>query len=157
VRTTNKLGEKCPYAHHLCELEFPETVHFRMNAADNMKKKIQATIETEKVPFPFKPSSVDLWKNPKAPGDDETRAALAVKKKKLAHYIKKMQDSNLTEYLAEMKSIQKNIEGTSKKIKFNLDENFCKKFGSLKKASVLDFYGRTNEAFTEIANAAKIV
>lgn len=56
-----------------------------------------------------------------------------------------------------MKQLKINIEGTDKKIKFNLDENFCKKFGSLKKASVLAFYGRTNEAFSEIAKAADIV
>lgn len=55
-----------------------------------------------------------------------------------------------------MKDIQRNIEGTSKNIKFNLDENFCRKFGLLKKASILKYYGRTNEAFKAIADAAEI-
>jgi len=40
------------------------------------------------------------------------------------------------------------------------DENcdyFAKKFGLLKKANVLMFYGRSNDAFDEIAKAAQIV
>lgn len=43
------------------------------------------------------------------------------------------------------------------KEKLNLDENFCKKFGLLKKASVLLFYGRENDAFNEIAKAVNII
>ena len=39
----------------------------------------------------------------------------------------------------------------------NLDENFTKKFGLLKKACVLYFYGRYNDAFDEVAKAAKII
>ena len=34
---------------------------------------------------------------------------------------------------------------------------FCKKFGMLKKASVLLFYGRANDSFDEIAKAANII
>lgn len=40
------------------------------------------------------------------------------------------------------------------------DENcnmFAKKFGLLKKANVLMFYGRSNDAFDEIAKAADII
>lgn len=36
-------------------------------------------------------------------------------------------------------------------------EDFAKKFGHLKKASVLVHYGRANDAFDEIAKAAKII
>ena len=36
-------------------------------------------------------------------------------------------------------------------------EDFAKKFGHLKKASVLVYYGRANDAFEEIAKAAKII
>ena len=39
----------------------------------------------------------------------------------------------------------------------NLDNNFTIKFGLLKKACVLYFYGRYNDAFDEIAKAAKII
>ena len=34
---------------------------------------------------------------------------------------------------------------------------FAKKFGILKKASVLMFYGRVNDAFDEIAKASDII
>lgn len=36
-------------------------------------------------------------------------------------------------------------------------DDFAKKFGILKKASVLLYYGRANDAFDEIAKAAKII
>ena len=37
------------------------------------------------------------------------------------------------------------------------DKLFARKFGILKKASVLYFYDRPNDAFEEIAKAAKIM
>ena len=39
----------------------------------------------------------------------------------------------------------------------NLDETFAKKFGLLKKACVLHFYGRYNDAFDVVAKAAEII
>ena len=39
----------------------------------------------------------------------------------------------------------------------NLDNNFTIKFGLLKKACVLFFYGRYNDSFEEVAKAAKII
>jgi len=38
-----------------------------------------------------------------------------------------------------------------------LDDNYTKKFGLLKKACVLYFYGRYGDAFDQIANAAEII
>lgn len=69
---------------------------------------------------------------------------LKIKKQKLHKILKDSEDSNLTEYFKEMKAIQE---------KLNIDDNYCKKFGLLKKASVLRYYGRENEAFNEIAKA----
>ena len=51
-------------------------------------------------------------------------------------------------YLSEMATIKQQL---------NLDEQYCKKFGLLKKASVLAFYGRDKDAKREIATAATIV
>ena len=62
--------------------------------------------------------------------------------------LKSTEDPNLTIYFKEMKEVQK---------KLNIDDNYCKKFGLLKKASVLSFYGRQNEAFNEIAKAVAII
>lgn len=39
----------------------------------------------------------------------------------------------------------------------DLDNNFTIKFGLLKKACVLFFYGRYNDAFDEVAKSAKII
>lgn len=39
----------------------------------------------------------------------------------------------------------------------NFDENYWKKFGHLKKASVLSYYGRENDAHTEVAKACAII
>jgi len=39
----------------------------------------------------------------------------------------------------------------------DLDSNYTKKFGYLKKACVLFFYGRYNDSFDEIAKAVKII
>lgn len=39
----------------------------------------------------------------------------------------------------------------------DLDENYTLKFGHLKKACVLYFYGRCNDAFDEVAKAAEII
>jgi hypothetical protein len=51
-------------------------------------------------------------------------------------------------YEVEMKELQKT---------FAFDDNYWKKFGHLKKASVLSYYGRENDAHTEIVKACKIV
>ena len=58
------------------------------------------------------------------------------------------EDQETLKYLAEMATIKKEL---------NLDDNFCKKFGLLKKASVLALFGREKDAKYEIAKAATIV
>ena len=65
-----------------------------------------------------------------------------------------------------MKSIERRetseVRGDRKEMKqimeaLDLDNNYTKKFGFLKKACVLFFYGRFNDAFDEIAKAVKII
>jgi hypothetical protein len=75
-------------------------------------------------------------------------AKIEAAKKKLRKALKAHEDENLTAYFEEMREIQK---------KLDIDDNFCKKFGLLKKASVLSYYGRENEAFNEIAKAVQII
>jgi hypothetical protein len=99
-------------------------------------------------------ASQSLWKDKKGGMDEATRKA---KHAKLLASMKKLEDPSLVEFMKEMKEINLQVAGTSKGVKINLDENFCKKFGSLKKASVLAYYGRNNEAFEEICKAAEIV
>lgn len=56
--------------------------------------------------------------------------------------------SETTNYITEMRTIKKEL---------NLDESYCKKFGLLKKASILAYYGREKDAKYEVARAATIV
>jgi hypothetical protein len=62
--------------------------------------------------------------------------------------MKKFEDKHTTEYIEEMRDLKK---------KLNIDDNYCKKFGMLKKAAVLLHYERENDALDEIAKAVKIV
>ena len=69
-------------------------------------------------------------------------------KKKVEDAIKSREHAEEKKYRTDMDTIQKKLE---------VDSNFCKKFGHLKKAAVLFYYGRENDAFDEIAKAAAIV
>ena len=62
--------------------------------------------------------------------------------------MQKAETEDTKEYLSSMNTIKKEL---------NADENYCKKFGLLKKASVLLFYGREKDAKYQIACAATIV
>jgi len=61
--------------------------------------------------------------------------------------MKKAEGTETTTYIEEMRDLKK---------KMNLDDNYFKKFGMLKKAAVLLFYERENEALDEIAKAVEI-
>lgn len=72
---------------------------------------------------------------------------LATKNKKYRAIMKKAEGTETTTYIEEMRDLKK---------KMNLDDNYFKKFGMLKKAAVLLFYERENEALDEIAKAVEI-
>jgi hypothetical protein len=70
------------------------------------------------------------------------------RKHSLMKSIEKREPSELRKDHSEMKEVMSQL---------NLDNNFTIKFGLLKKACVLFFYGRYNDSFDEIAKAAKII
>lgn len=70
------------------------------------------------------------------------------RKESLMRSIERKQSVDIKRERNEMSTIRKEL---------NLDENYTKKFGLMKKACVLGFYGRYNDAFDEIAKAAKII
>lgn len=76
------------------------------------------------------------------------QSKLQEKNAKLKKIMQTSLGQNQTQYLNEMKEIREKLE---------VDDNYCKKFGMLKKASILAYYGRENEAFNEIAKAVQIV
>lgn len=47
TKTVTPFGEKCLYAHHYNELEFPETLNTKISAINTMKKNIGRTAENE--------------------------------------------------------------------------------------------------------------
>lgn len=76
-----------------------------------------------------------------------TPDAIAFKKK--SHNARINSESKETmEYMATMKTINEELD---------LDEQYAKKFGLLKKASILSSYRRDKDAKYEIARAATIV
>lgn len=70
------------------------------------------------------------------------------RKNSLMRSIERRETKEFKENNKEMHSIMKALD---------LDNNYTKKFGLLKKACVLHFYGRYNDAFDELAKAVKII
>lgn len=62
--------------------------------------------------------------------------------------MQRAEPNETTNYLKEMETIKQDLK---------LDEHYCQKFGLLKKASILAFYGREKDAKYEISRAATIV
>lgn len=78
-------------------------------------------------------------------GPDPLQTAM---KKKCYASMQRAESQETLKYLKDMDGHKKEL---------NVDELYCKKFGLLKKASVLAFYGRDKDAKYEIARAATIV
>lgn len=153
LKTITQFGAMCPYAHHLMELEFPETIQSKINATKAMSKTVKSSQNEKVSQRPFYLGSVDT--KIKKPSDDDLKR-MEASKKKLAALVKRRDDPSLKTYIDEVKEINKKIMGCEKG-GLQVDENYCKKFGLLKKASVLSYYGRVNEAFNEVAKAVEII
>lgn len=143
IKAVTQFGANCPYAHHMMELVFPETLNTKIAVTQNRLKKAGDEVKTNAASKPFMPSGAILKKHTPHISDEDMKAKAA----RLRNISLKQQDDNLTTYFNEMKEI---------KDKLQIDDNYCKKFGLLKKASVLSYYGRENEAFNEIAKAVQI-
>ena len=70
------------------------------------------------------------------------------RKENLMRSMERRESVDIKEERKEMKQIMTALD---------LDNNYTKKFGFLKKACVLFFYGRMNDSFDEVAKAAKII
>ena len=70
------------------------------------------------------------------------------RKKSLMRSMERRETQEMKDDKKEMHEIQ---------LALDLDNMYTKKFGFLKKACVLYFYGRFNDAFDEIAKAVKII
>jgi len=167
IKTVKKFGEHCPFAHHPMELNFPESVVSKLAASYSTIKSITQKIDEEKSRAPFKPTGglFDCVGCNSRSGQhmggpcnlcrykemaDESSKKFNDKKRKasLTRSMERRQTSQEKEVKYEMSTINKALD---------LDNNYTKKFGLFKKACVLFFYGRYNDAFEEIAKAVKII
>jgi hypothetical protein len=139
-------------------LEFPETITTKIAAINAMKKKISKAAENEAKSGKdtFKPASYLKecfgclncnycnFRKKNVVLKKEEQVAL---NEKYLKQMKKAEDPETTKYIDDMRELKK---------KLNLDDNYFKKFGMLKKANALLYYGRENEALDEIAKAVEI-
>ena len=76
----------------------------------------------------------------------------------MAKQREKYEDPHITEYIDEMRKVGKELMLTDANGKpKTVDDNYYVKFGHLKKAAALKFYGRNNDAYKEIIKAGEIV
>lgn len=107
IKSVTNFGALCPYAHHLMELEFPETLQTKINASKHTKDKLIQTVAQSKPLAPFKPSCLNYKSDLsfKKEKSDMDKQELKIKKAKLHKILKDNEDPNLTEYFKEMKQI----------------------------------------------------
>lgn len=171
IKTVTPFGEKCLYAHHYNELEFPETLKTKISAIKTMQNNIgkSAEAEAKSTKTQFKPAS--YMKDCKGCHNcnfcrfkhtTDARSAEVLADKNQRKYRETMQKKAeeegkgttkkpkpdfTTTYIEEMRNLKKEMD---------LDDNYFKKFGMLKKAAVLLFYERENEAMDEVSKAVEI-
>ena len=85
IKSVTNFGAQCQYAHHLSELEFPETLNTKINASKNQKKKVLGAVTSDKPAKPFMPASKTIDKLPPELDPKE----LAEKKRKLRAIMEK--------------------------------------------------------------------
>ena len=137
---TTKVGQKCPYAHHYSELEFPQTLEMRKTGNKNAEKR-----DINAVPPTFRKGG-------------ELYDCQGCSRCNLCKYKIESQKiiADMTAKVLNKKTDKDKIE-TRKKFNDQKVDSYTKKFGILKKASILLFYGRANEAFDKIVKACKII
>lgn len=157
-RTVTQLGMLCPYAHHAMELQFPETIRAKIMGCDKKIKAVQGEVTKKAVQKAFIPAGTikhDKMAKDAAAKEKELREKAA---KKAGAKDPNRKISPMRTVSAAGRGSQNSMEMAEDLVKsLDLDELFCKKFGYLKKASVLAYYERDKDAKKEVAKAAQIV
>lgn len=141
TKNNTQFGSNCPFAHHPMELTFPEQALIKDQALKNKIKKVEDSVD--------KLHDNKTWM-PSGQYQDKNNLPQNVDPKK----VKTLRDKIVKADPATKEDIE-----SKKKFdeEMNLDDNFAKKFGLLKKACVLYSYDRYNDAFKTVAEAAVIV
>lgn len=142
--SVTKFGKNCPYAHHPMELQFPETLDMRI-AANKASK-----LDPNAAPAKRFVGAGDLHDCVGC----GTHCNMCSYKKLARDKARLLADKRAAKKSGEQ---DKDRVNERKRANDQAREDFAKKFGHLKKASVLAYYGRANDAFEEIAKAAKIM
>ena len=167
TKSITKFGEECPFAHHQMELKFPESIITKLSATHNTIKNLKSQIDSAKPKEVFKPSGplhecsgcnsksskhiggpCNLCRYKEMANISSAKFSDKGKAEKFRRSLSKRETRDEKEDQKEMNQIMKLLD---------LDNNFTIKFGLLKKACVLFFYGRYNDAFDEVAKSAKII
>jgi hypothetical protein len=148
LKATSKFGKDCPYAHHPMELQFPESLQLRIR---QNQKLINADKQKDSEKQVFKFSGPLTECRAKC-----SRCTYCLFRQMLTQKWAQGQQQKLKR---DAKQSQEEVAALAERKKEN-DKSvdlFIKKFGILKKASVLLYHDRANDAFDEIAKAAQII
>ena len=141
IKSNTKFGKKCPYAHHPMELQFPESLDIRISSNKTIMKKKLVGKKPE-----FRYGGDLVW----CTGCGASCNMCSYNALSLA-VSEKLALSMNSKHIDPEKVQERKVETR------DADNKFAKKFGILKKASVLFFYGRPNDAFSEVAKAVEII
>lgn len=171
LTNVTQFGSACLYAHHPNELQFPETLKIQMQSIKQTQKHVMAQAAEQKPAKPFAPAGplVDCsggctdkqkcntcrYRQANLLPTPQQQSTLNEKMRKQRE---KYEAPHVTTYINEMRQIGEELklfdEDGKKKV---VDDNYYVKFGHLKKAAVLKFYGRNNDAYKEVIKAGEIV
>jgi hypothetical protein len=182
IKSCSQFGQDCPYAHHPSELQFPEQIYAKMSSTKNQIHTLEKSKIEESKNKVFTPASAlydckgRCQPGSKAACNKCTHDFMAAqasdklnnpsKKARLYSSINRKEGIDLRRSRTELSAIknkqkEEDAKGQGKNpakiMDYTTDSRFSEKFGKLKKACVLFEYGRINDAFDEIATAAKIV
>lgn len=144
-KAITKFGKNCPYAHHAMELQFPETLQMRIAA-----NKVCAKKDPNAAPPKGFVHAGDLFDCPGCGTHCNMCSYKKLARETVDGMATKLREKNFA-------GMDKDKVAERKEANDQTRDDFAKKFGILKKASVLLYYGRANDAFDEIAKAAKII
>ena len=149
------------------ELNFPESIITKLSSSTQQIKSIQQKIGEEKPREVFKPSGglfdcsgcgaksgkhlggpCNLCRYREMAETSTRKFGDKKRKESLRRSMERRESADVKQERREMQQIMQTLD---------LDGNYTRKFGLLKKACVLFFYGRYNDAFEEVAKAAKII
>jgi len=150
------------------ELCFPESIITKLKSSAQTIKTITQKMDEEKSRLPFKPAGslfdcvgcnghsgkhmggpCNLCRYKEMADQESLKYTDKRRKNSLMRKMEMRQSlSGVRDEQREMSQIRQAMD---------LDNNYTKKFGLFKKACVLYFYGRYNDAFDEIAKAVKII